>query len=64
MLVWSRFPRFPVPFSPFSHSDIRLTMNTYAHLFPAMGEKAAGKMDAILAPAGPKVAEQAQESVN
>jgi integrase len=46
------------------HSDIRLTMNTYAHLFPAMGEEAAGKMDAILAPATPVATVQAPESVN
>ncbi len=32
-----------------SHSDIRLTMNTYAHVMPAMKRDAADLMDAILA---------------
>ena len=33
------------------HSDIRLTLNTYTHVVPALGREAAERMDAVLAPA-------------
>ena len=30
------------------HSDIRLTMNTYTHVVPALQEDAAARIDALL----------------
>jgi len=41
------------------HSDIRLTMNLYAHLFPEAKREIAERMDAVLAPVAPSVAPEA-----
>jgi integrase len=38
------------------HSDIRTTMNLYAHLYPEIKNEVADQMDAILTPVAPRVA--------
>ena len=38
------------------HSDIRITLNLYAHLYPEAAQQVADRMDEILVPVAPDVA--------